>query len=168
MSRRRAGPGRRGAPGRRWGPGRRGAPGSPGAPGFALVELLVALAILAVMAGAAVPALAVWLNRDPTAAAEVAGLLRGARAEALATARPVTLSIHAISGRWVSEREGRLAEEGLLRLRDGAIEAPDGPLRLRFAPTGGVDGGVVSIREGDRLVVVRADRWTGEVSLDGA
>lgn len=132
--------------------------------GFALVELLVALAVLAVMAGAAVPALGVWLDREPGPAEEVVALLRSARAEALTTGRPVALAIDAGTGRWLSERDGRLPVEGRLRLGEATVEGPD-RLRLRLAPTGGVAGGVIAIRESGAIRVVRADPWTGEVTL---
>ncbi|MFW5947891.1 MAG: pilus assembly FimT family protein [Gemmatimonadota bacterium] len=136
--------------------------------GYTLVEVMVVLAILGVMAAAAVPALGVWLDRDPTPAEAVAGLLRDARARALHAARPVTVTLGP-AGEWVAVSENTPLAEGRLTLNDAAISGPPGSpqIRVRFGPSGGADGGPVVVLRGERSAVVRADRWTGEVTIDG-
>ncbi len=142
-------------------------------PGFTLVELAVVLAILGVMAAAAVPALGVWLDREPTPAEALAKLLRDARAHALETARPVTVTLNPGSGAWLLETEEGPARHGRLALGDAEVSShrgPDNPrVVVRFAPTGGADSDPILVQQGRegsmRRVVIRANRWTGEVLI---
>ncbi|MEJ2218707.1 MAG: prepilin-type N-terminal cleavage/methylation domain-containing protein [Gemmatimonadota bacterium] len=135
--------------------------------GYTLVEMLVVLAILGIMAGAAVPAVGVWLDRTPSPAEEVAALIRNARALALETGCPVTLTWDPQSGRWLIEAGDAAPVEGAVALRGATVMTPLRRVVVQFAPTGGADVGPVQVRWNDRLDVVRADRWTGKVTLDG-
>lgn len=134
--------------------------------GYTLAELLVVLAILGIMAAAAVPALGVWLNGEPTAEEAVADLLRDARAVALETARPVTLTLDPATGGWLLEREPDEPVEGRLELGEAELLNTNPRVVVRFGPTGGAEGGPIQVRREDWLIVVRADRWTGEVSIE--
>lgn len=132
--------------------------------GFVLIELMVALAVMAVMAAAAVPAIGVWVDREGSAADDLAALVRAARTEALQSARPITLTVEP-DGTWTLEREGRAVFEGRLTLDEAALE--DGAaLRLRFTATGRTDRREISIRRAEVIHIVRVDRWTGEVAID--
>lgn len=135
--------------------------------GYTLVEMMVVVVILAVMAGAAVPALGVWLDRKPHGVDAVAGLMRDVRARALADGRPVLLNIDPRTSRWLLEEGASDSLEGTLQLRGAELSADGERIVIRFSPTGGAEGGAVVVREHGRVATVRADRWTGEVTIDG-
>jgi len=135
--------------------------------GYTLIEMMVVLAILAVMAGAAVPALGVWLDRKPRGVDAVAELMRDVRARALAEARPVVLNIDSRTGRWLLEDGASDSVEGELRLSGAELSTDGERIVIRFSPTGGSEGGKVVVREQGRLDTVRADQWMGEVRIDG-
>lgn len=134
--------------------------------GYTLTELLVVLTILGVMAAAAVPALGVWVDYEPTAAERVAVLFRDSRSSALRMARPVRLILDDATGRWLLMRPDSVLAEGTLDLGRAVLFAGHSPVVVAFRPTGGAVGGTVSIRQGDDVTVVRVDPWTGEVSVE--
>lgn len=135
--------------------------------GYTLVEIIVVLAILAVMATAAVPALGVWLNRKPDAVEAVAALVRGVRARALSEARAFTLTINPRTGGWLADDGESDPTKGALKLGDAGLSAVGDRIVIRFASTGGAEGGKVVVREHGLTTVIRADPWTGEVHIDG-
>lgn len=135
--------------------------------GYTLVELVVVLAIMAVMTAASVPALGVWLDREPTGAEAVARLLREARERALDEARSVIVSVDPQTGQWSLDDGRKEAVTGVLRLGDADLAAADQRIVIRFAPTGGAQGEDVVVSRRGAIAVVRADPWTGEVRIDG-
>ena len=143
-----------------------------------LTEMLVALAILGVMAGAVVPALLPSRDEDDVTrtARTLVELLHRSRASAAELGAAVTLVVDPATGRvWMSagddaplveHLEAESLAESLSRARhDGRAVgiAAEGPrVRWTFAPSGLAFGQPVLVHNQMRGVVVGVDRWTGE------
>ena len=150
-----------------------------GRAGHTLTEMLVALAILGVAAGAVVPALVGarsegGVTRASRALAEV---LHHSRARAADLGVVVTLVVDPGSGRaWIAEGDDApLVEDStaasLIAVLADARTAGDvvtiAPDRARarwtFTPSGLAFGGPVLVHDATRSVIVGVNRWTGEV-----
>jgi len=109
--------------------------------GFTLIEMLVILAIAGLIASLAFPAVERGFTRQAFegAAAQLDGALRGARADALRTGRPVAVVLPADLPAGVS------------------IAAPE--RALIFYPDGSSSGATLALNAGDRrrIFVVSAD-----------
>lgn len=115
--------------------------------GFTLLEMLVILAVLALVSGIAFPALDKAMRRQAfqADATRVEAVLRRARAAAIARGTAVRVRVgaggHALAGEGAAER---LAGEGRVTV----------PAALAFYPDGRASGGRVELAQG-RLVA----RW---------
>ena len=133
--------------------------------GFTLLELVVVLVILAITAGAAVPA---YLSRqsgsaEHRAAGQLAALLIRARLSARQSGASAAVVLSPSDGRfWLTTRDS---------LASGAIALPNGlhfdeslPARTecRFEPSGSASPCAVRIQR----YTVRVDQWSGEVRVD--
>lgn len=141
-------------------------------PGFTLLELVIVLAILALLASASIPALASAhaMRDDGDATRAVLALLGNARDAALAGGRSVELWLDPATGRyWLQRPAGDATAriEGRLALPAGARLTSDGPrARFRFAPDGPGDGWLVVDEPGAPRRVITVDPWTGEAHAD--
>lgn len=126
-------------------------PAHPGRPaalqraqGFSLIELMVAVAILAILLALAVPSFQdmIQQNRVRTAAADLNDSLNLARSEAIKRGSATRLCIDSDNA-WVIElisdastlREGRIAEDVTLTPTDGPYDV-SGSDCVRFRPDG--------------------------------
>lgn len=129
--------------------------------GFTLLEMLVVLAVLGLMAGLVIgrgPMRSAGLDAR-LAANQVAGLLRGARSQAIAADRPVAVSIDAASG---TIRVGGSAARTVGAAVSGAADP------LVFLPDGSSRGGTVTVAAGSVRKRVTVDWLTGRVSITDA
>lgn len=141
-----------------------------GAAGFTLVEMMVVLAIGALVFAIALPSLvAGWGTRVDLAASAVAGELRRARSEALSTNRPRAV-LFDLAERSVSRPGGRShslpdgVDLDLLTARSERVD--DEHAWIRFFPDGSATGGRLSFeRDGNVLAAVDVDWLTGAVRV---
>lgn len=142
--------------------------------GFTLVEVLIAVAILAAIAALAGPLLrperadSAWRRGVTGLAAE----LRQARSHAITSAHEVTIEIDGRERRFVSTagKSGAFGGQARLTLTLPRTEAIDGDRgRVRFFADGSSSGGTIVITTGQRSAVIRIDPFTGasRVSWDG-
>ena len=129
--------------------------------GFTLLEMLVVVAVLGLMVG-------LVLTRGPVrsgglearmAANQIAGVLRGARSQAVASDRPVSV---AIDGAADTVRVGDAAP----RRVGAAVSSSVNP--LVFLPDGSSRGGVVAVGALPFRKRVTVDWLTGRVSIADA
>jgi general secretion pathway protein H len=126
--------------------------------GFTLIEILVVMVIiglaLGVVAGA-MPRRSAGLDLA-TETSTLAGALRGARARAIAQARPIAFA--ALSG-----GQGWLLDGVTHLLPPGLHVAIAGPAIIRFAPDGSATGAQLIMRGEARATTLRIDWLTGRV-----
>lgn len=131
------------------------------AAGFTLLELAVVLALLALMAGLAMPRLGGLLNKAALAgtASEIGAALRTAGSAAISDGRvAVFRGDKAGNGYWIDRRHYRLA-------------AADAQLpvtvvgRIAFYPWGGASGGSVRIETPAARREISVDAVTGRANL---
>lgn len=126
--------------------------------GFTLLEMLVVLAVLGLVAGLVVargPMRSAGLDAR-TAANQLAGVLRAARSEAIATDRPVAVLIDGVAG---TVRIG----PGPPRSLGATLLPPARP--IVFAPDGSSAGGRIGVAAGPVRRQVAVDWLTGRVSI---
>lgn len=147
--------------------------------GHTLTEMLVALAILGVSAGAVVPALVSARSESGVTRASRAlvELLHHTRARAADLGVVVTLVVDPGSGRgWIAEGsdaplvQDSMAVSLVAVLADArkagdvvTIAADRARARWTFTPSGLAFGGPVVVYDATHSVIVGVDRWTGEV-----
>lgn len=139
------------------------------AAGFTLIEMLIVLAILAVLVAVFAPALSGSRAKTRLAASaqELAIALRATRDAALAESRPETFTLDASSRVY---RAGGGAVHGLAPEVDARLVAADANAAggaIRFFADGGSSGGTVRLSLGKRRLDVSVDWLTGRVSIAG-
>lgn len=139
--------------------------------GFTLVEIVVVVALLAIVSGVVAPALISATREDDTTrgAAELRTLLERARLTAVERGVPVVATIAPAAGAYRIElaASDSLLEAGLLALPQTVrLYAAAPVLRIRFDPLGTADADSVTVNGTARSRVVCVDPWTGAVSDD--
>jgi prepilin-type N-terminal cleavage/methylation domain len=127
-------------------------PANAPSPGFTLVELMVTLAVLAILSTLAAPMFGDLIQRNKVDAAsgELAHLLQYARSEAITRASPVTIS--ASDGNWVgalsvATSSKTLRKYGSEGINGGsAVTATGSASSLTFRAAGTLSGAAQSIR----------------------
>ena len=126
-----------------------------GTAGFTLIEMIVVLAILALAAGLVLthgPMRSQRLELD-SAARQVAGALRLARSRAIAQERTVAFAL---------DTRGYSLDRGT-PVTWAASVSPAGNRLVVFTPDGGSSGGLIQLRNGERVVSIGIDWLTGRV-----
>lgn len=147
-------------------------PGRGRDPGFTLVELLVCLALLALLAMVSLPRFAGGAQQARLSAdgRVVASLLRAARETALARRENVQVVI-ALDARRVSVEATRsafrLSAVERLAVESDRGRAVEGEAVIAFQPDGGSSGGRIILEAGAARRVLRVDWLTGAVTLEG-
>ena len=142
-----------------------------GARGFTLIEIMVVMAILALMLVLISPNFSTALPGVSlkAAARTLAGSLRHARSRAIALNEEVALAIDVETRRYAivgGKTSGKLPGEGEIRLftaQSELIDATSGT--IRFFPDGGSTGGGVTFIDGERRYRVLVDWLTGQTSI---
>ena len=136
--------------------------------GFSLFEMLVALVILAIMAGLAAPALGRLLEglqfRRQTG--QYSALLRYARLLAVSRGQTVRLHLDREVEACVFELSGPVAESRECQLQDQDILVMD-PGDFYFFPEGYATPGTLTFSRGKRFARLRLDLLTGRPELEG-
>jgi general secretion pathway protein H len=147
------------------------APISTRAKGVTLLELLIVLALLALVAGMVLPTFG---NGIPTselksAARQLAAGLRIARSEAVAEKRETFLTLDLEGRRFKIDREAReysLPSRIGLKLFTAQNDIVDEKVgAIRFFPDGGSNGGRITVAAGERKYEVDVDWLTGRVVI---
>lgn len=138
--------------------------------GFTLVEMLIALAILALGAALVVPM--ATRTRDDlallAAARELAMVLRSVQAAAIESGRERTLVIEPASRRyWADGIAAPRTVDASLAVGPGDTDPSDGGRRvLRMGPDGSSNGARVLLQARGRGVRVAVEPMTGRVSVE--
>lgn len=144
-----------------------------GESGFTLIEMLVVMAIMALVIGAIASLVSRQRPVSPViharaAAREIAGAMRSARSEAIMTNRSIFFSIDSAERRyWWDKRTPQLLPSdlsvALLTTKDQMVSDTVG--HVRFDPDGGSTGGRVAVAGGDHTWWVGVDWLSGRVSV---
>ena len=141
-------------------------------PGFTLIELVVALAVAALVLAIAVPMLSGTSARAQfrASAHEVAAALRETRSRAITSGRSAALIIDVEHGVYRGDASAtpHWLPKGIhLVLTTTTQERrSEGSGAIRFFPDGSSTGGGVRLMEDDKRYDVLVDWLTGRVSLD--
>ena len=135
--------------------------------GFSLLEMMLALSLLALAAGLAAPRLGV-LPASSLVAADgdaVAALLRRVRLDAISGNRTVSVAFD-VEGRSITAggQTIRLNSDHVWTLRTGAALSNGGRLgRLVFCPDGSTSGGQLRIARDAQTVMIKVDWLSGRI-----
>jgi general secretion pathway protein H len=139
--------------------------------GFTLLELLIVLAIMALVAGMVIPMFGSGVPTSDlrSSARQLAAGLRAARSEALAQHREAVLSIDLAARQFKVDQDPRIykfnprievklytAQKDIVNEKTGAI---------RFFPDGGSNGGRITVAAGERKFDVDVEWLTGRVAI---
>lgn len=140
--------------------------------GFSLLEVAVVLGILAVAAGAAVPAFRRLIAEDDMTVAtrRVQTLFQLARDSAVRGGAPVTVHVDSVSGLvWLHVRgvfnPADAAGTSLELPRGVRLELSQARARFTFAPSGAAFADSLLLRGPTATRLVTLDPWTGDVLL---
>ncbi len=139
-----------------------------GARGFTLLELVVALAIVAVVLGVSVPAMQRFFESSQYrgAISDVVTLLGSARHTAIRTGSEQDVLIYPRERKISAGNATKVLPEGIrLEVLGSAELNRDGAGVIRFYPDGGASGGFVNVAsENGGVVQVQVDWLLGRVS----
>lgn len=139
--------------------------------GVTLVELLVVLALMAILATIVMPMLGPGVSTTSmkAAARELASALRHARSEAMAQHRETLVMIDLEGRRFVvgNDPRGReLPRELEIKLFTAQMDIVNDKVGgIRFYPDGGSNGGRVTLAAGERKFEIDVDWLTGRVAI---
>ena len=139
--------------------------------GFTLLELLVVLAIMAIVAGMTIPMLGSGVSNAElkSAARQVAAGLRLARSDAVSTRQDTRVLLDLEHRTFQVERDPhvhalpRELEMKLFTAQSDLVDERVGA--IRFFPDGGSNGGRVTLAAGERKFEVDVDWLTGRVAI---
>lgn len=139
--------------------------------GFTLVEMLVVLALMAIIAAIAIPILGPGVSTSElkSAARKVAAGLRMAREDAVATRNDTRLVLDLEHRTFQIERDAHVyalprgLELKLFTAQNDIMSESVGA--IRFYPDGGSTGGRVTLAAGERKFEVDVDWLTGRVAI---
>ena len=140
--------------------------------GFTLWELTIVMAIMAVAAMLAAPALTSFGNEQPPGAADkLVSLLKAARQTAITRNTMVTVRIDpanfAFEVDTTSTAGSGVLTTGKLDLDPSQSLVTDVPrLQYIFNPTGATFADTVIVRGGDKPLWVGVDAWSGEAHVE--
>lgn len=141
--------------------------------GFTLVEMLVVIAILAIVSAVTVPALRA--NPDDeltTAAATITKLMQQSRQTAVEQGESVALVVDPRRARyWATilnpNSPDSLVSYGTIELPPETTLTADEPrVRYVFAPNGLASGGSLTLRLNARAALISLDRWSGDARTE--
>lgn len=139
--------------------------------GFTLVEMLVVLAILAVMMAGAPSIFAGLPALKLRAAADgMADTLRGLHDSAIKRGSAQALVLDMVARSYVTTTDlvqHRLPEVVERVEFQGRSVPPGAPLQVRFFPDGSATASTILLRHGNRSEMVTVDWLTGQVRRDG-
>ena len=138
--------------------------------GLTLIEILVVLAIIALVTAIALPMVTGTSNAEMRSAArQLASGLRLARSEAVSQRRETFLVIDLAGRRFKVDRDAReypLPKNMELKLFTAQKDLVDDKVgSIRFYPDGGSNGGRITLCSGDRKFEVDVDWLTGRVAI---
>jgi len=138
--------------------------------GLTLIEILIVLAIIAIVSAIAIPIVNGVSNAEMRSAArQLASGLRLARSEAVAQRRETFLVIDIAGRRFKVDRDGReykLPRNVELKLFTAQQDLVDDKVgSIRFYPDGGSNGGRITLAAGERKFEVDVDWLTGRVAI---
>ena len=142
-----------------------------GARGVTLLELLIVMALMAILAGVVMPMFGGGVSTTELrgSARQLAAGLRSARSEALAQRRETFLVLDVAGKRFKVDRDPREhrlptgVELKLFTAQNDLVDASTGA--IRFFPDGGSNGGRITIAAGTRKYEVDIDWLTGRVAI---
>ena len=138
--------------------------------GLTLIEILIVLAIMAIVTAIAIPVINGVSNAEMRSAArQLASGLRLARSEAVSQRRETFLVIDLAGRRFKVDRDAREyalprnVELKLFTAQRDLVDEKTGS--IRFFPDGGSNGGRVTLAAGERKFEVDVDWLTGRVAI---
>lgn len=146
-------------------------PGNPLARGVTLLELLIVLALIALVTGLVLPMFGgpVSTSELRASARQLAAGLRLARSEAVSERRETFLVLDVAGKRFKVDRdpqEHTLPERVELKLFTAQNDlVSDSVGSIRFFPDGGSNGGRITVASGERKFDVDIDWLTGRVAI---
>lgn len=141
------------------------------APGFSMLELLVVLAIMALVTAAVVPIFGKGVSTTElkSAARSLASGLRLARSEAVSQHRQTFLVLDVAGRRFKVDQDPKqypLPRDVELKLFTAQKDLVDEAVgAIRFFPDGGSNGGRITIASGERKYEVDVDWLTGRIAI---
>lgn len=144
---------------------------APSMRGLTLLEILIVLALMAIVAGVVFPMLGgpVSTNELRASARQLAAGLRMARSEAVAQRRETFLAVDVAGRRFKVDRDPKehaLPSRVDLKLFTAQNDLVDESVgSIRFFPDGGSNGGRITVASGERKFDVDIDWLTGRVSI---
>lgn len=138
--------------------------------GFSLVEITIAVAILAALTGLAATSLVPATDRMRLRAEvrEIVGLMGDARTRAITTRQTAVFELDAGNRRIVYGEPAMVRQlPALMALWVNGDEGSRDRQRIVFYPEGSASGGVFAVGDKNRSIVVRVDWLTGRISVDG-
>lgn len=136
--------------------------------GFTLIELVVVMAIMALVVAVAAPALRLPADEPPSPSDSVRQLVRGARTEALRTGRSMRVVVDSRSDRyWVYDAADEEHAAGRFAFgREAGWSRAGRRVVLRVSALGGIEGDLPHLVHDDgRIERIAFEPWTG-VSAD--